>query len=127
MSISDGFAGRDLEFGWGGSAPAGVREKGLTLNGEPIDVTSDDASGWRTLLTSATQKQADVSISGVTFSHALKNDWLARTSRTATFTYPDGTVISFTGIISEYSETGNYQDATTFEATIMSSGAVTIT
>lgn len=48
-------AGRQITVHFGGNSPtdllAGVREKGVELNGEPIDITSDDDDGWRTLLT----------------------------------------------------------------------------
>lgn len=127
MSIASGFVGRDLVMGWGGSPIAGVREKGLAFDGEPINVTDDDDDGWRTLLTDVGERQVDLSLSGVTKSHALKTDFLNGTQRVATFTYPDGAVLTVTAQISSYQETGSYQDATTFEATVMSSGVVTLT
>ncbi len=128
MSITDGFPGRDLEMVWNGSAIAGVREKAITINGEPIDVTSDDDNGWRKLLTVPAQNQVDISVSGVTKSHVLKADWFAGTrTRTVTLTYPDNDTISGEFYLSEYVETGAYNDATTFEATLMSTGVITYT
>lgn len=128
MSIADGFAGRDLELTWNAAAIGGVREKSITINGEPIDVTSDDDDGWRNLLTVAGQNQIDVSISGVTKSHALKADWFAGTrTRAVVITYPDGDTISGNFFLSAYTETGTYNDATTFEATLMSDGVITYT
>lgn len=128
MSITDGFPGRDLELTWNGNAIAGVREKGVTINGEPIDVTSDDDDGWRKLLTTPGQKQVDISVSGVTKGHVLKADWFANNrQRTATITYPDGDTITGTFHLVDYVETGTYNDATTFEANLQSSGAVTYT
>ena len=47
-----GRVGRKIKFRWG-TPPAeipGVREKGVTLNGEAVDVTGDDSDGWRELL-----------------------------------------------------------------------------
>ena len=128
MSISEGFAGRTLALAWNSSAVAGVREKSLTINGEAIDVTSDDDSGWRKLLEVAAQNQVDISVSGVTKSQVLKTDFFNGTrTRTASITYPDGAVLSGTFYLSEYTETGAYNDAVTFEATLMSSGAVIFT
>lgn len=128
MSIADGFAGRDLELTWNAAAIGGVREKGITINGEPIDVTSDDDDGWRNLLTIPGQKQVDISLSGVTKSHALKADWFGdNRTRAVVITYPDGDTLSGNFYLSEYSETGSYNDAVTFEATLMSDGVVTYT
>lgn len=61
-----GYLGRKVNLTWGGSAVLGIREKGVTINGEPIDVTSDDDNGWRKLLTEAGEHSVDISISGVT-------------------------------------------------------------
>lgn len=128
MSIADGFAGRDLELTWNGSAVAAVREKGVTINGEPIDTTNDDDDGWRDLLDVPGQKQVDISLSGLTMSHTLKADWFGdNRTRAVVITYPDGATISGNFYLSEYVETGTYNDATSFEATLMSKGAVTFT
>lgn len=125
--MSGAFKGRSVTFEWNGSEIPGVREKGLAISGEPVDVTSDEDAGWRTLLDSngATQDQIDITLSGVTKSSILKRDWFEGSrSGTATLTYPDGTTISGTFYLSAYNETGAYNDATTFDATLMSSGPV---
>ena len=53
--------GRNITLTWGNDSPpegiAGVKEKDLTLNGAPIDISSDDDAGWRALLTVPGQKQ----------------------------------------------------------------------
>lgn len=123
-----GKVGRRIKFRWG-TPPAeipGVREKGVTLNGEAIDVSADDSNGWRELLTDPAEQQVDISLSGVTKTHTLKTDWFAG-SRTkyAEIEYDDGAKISGTFYLSNYTETGVYNDAATFEATLQSSGVVT--
>ena len=75
MSLADGYPGRDVVMLWNGLPVGGVREKAITLNGEPIDVTSDDDAGWRNLLSVAAQYQLDIKISGVSKTHILKIDW----------------------------------------------------
>jgi predicted secreted protein len=130
------FKGRNIAFTWGddGAEPPvatpipGVREKGISLNGEPIDVSSDESNGWRELLDVSGEDQVDVSLSGVTKSPNLKVDWFAGArTKAVTITYPDGAVISGNFYMANYSDTGPYNDATTFETELQSSGAVTYT
>ncbi len=126
MSLADGFPGRDVVMLWNGVAIGGVREKAITLNGEPIDVTSDDDAGWRNLLSVAAQYQLDIKVSGVSKAHTLKIDWFNKNfTRAVTLTYPNGSIISGNFFLSEFAETGTYNDAVTFEATLMSDGPVT--
>ncbi len=128
MSIADGFPGRDLELTWNAASIGGVREKSVTINGEPIDTTSDDDDGWRRLLTTPGQKQIDISVSGVTRNHTLKADWFNNNrQRSVVITYPDGDTITGTFHLVEYTETGTYNDAVTFEASLQSTGVATYT
>lgn len=121
-------AGRQVDFDWNGAAILGVREKSLEIAGEPIDVTSDEDVGWRTLLTLAAQNEVSISLSGVTKDIRLKTDWFAGTrTRTAVFTYPNGDVLTGSFFLAEYSEGMPYNDAVTFEATVQSTGVVTFT
>jgi len=124
-----GFIGRKIVLTWDGAAVDGVREKGIALNGEPVDVTDDVSDGWRELLAEAGEHQVNVSLSGVTKSDTLKEAWFDVTDRikAVTITYPDGGVLAGNFFLATFSETGPYNDATTFEAEIQSSGAVTYT
>lgn len=119
-------AGRAINFEWKAGEIAGVRQKSIAINGEPIDITSDENNGWRTLLLDApAQQQVDISVSGVTKSSVLKRDWFqGLRDGECRFEYPDGSVISGTFLLISYTDTGAYNDATTFEATFQSSGPV---
>ena len=124
--------GRNITLTWGSDSPpegiAGVKEKALTLSGEPIDITSDDDSGWRSLLTVPGQKQIELKVSGVTKDRKLLADWFAGTlTQNATLTYDDTAKISGNFFLSEYSDKGNFKDATAFDATLMSTGTITYT
>jgi predicted secreted protein len=125
--------GRQVQFFFGGDSPAyeiqGVREKGVECNGEPIDVTSDEDSGVRTLLSNiSAQDEVNVSISGVTKDTQLKVAWHNNErTQTCTFNYPDGSSLSGTFFMTSYKETDPYNDATTFEAAFASSGTITYT
>ncbi len=124
----EGFAGRKIVLTWGGAEIKGVREKGIKLDGTPIDVTSDEDNGWQTLLSYHGEKKVEISIAGVTKDPHLKADWFAGdTMKAVTITYPDGREMAGTFLMTNFSEKGPYKDATTFDATLMSSGRITFT
>jgi predicted secreted protein len=124
-----GRVGRAVTLTWDGTAIDGVREKGISLNGEPIDATSDEDDGWRTLLATPGENQINITISGVTKGNALRAAWFsgARTEAVVV-TYPTGQG-SFTGnfFLASYSESEPYNDATTFDAELQSTGEITYT
>jgi predicted secreted protein len=125
-------AGRQVKFYWGGNSPAdeiqGVREKSIASNGEPIDVTADDSDGWREVLTIAAENQVSVGISGVTKDRRFITDWYAGIRTQAVqFVYPGGDTLTGTFFISSLTETEPYNEASTFEAQLISTGVVTYT
>jgi predicted secreted protein len=124
-----GNAGRQITFTWDGAEILGCREKGLTINGEPVDVSSDEDDGWRTLLEDiAGETKVDISISGVTKDRVLRVASLsAARSKTAVFTWPNGDTLTATFFLSSYDEKQPYKDAVTFDAKFASSGIVTYT
>lgn len=131
MAFADGTVGRDLALTWDGTAIGGAREKSFTVAGEPIDVTDDGSSGWRTLLEEDGLRNVDISVSGVTKDNVLKTAKFtggAATIETLVVTYPTGGG-SFTGDFKlvSYAETGTYNEAVTYEAEFQSTGAVTYT
>lgn len=134
MADDEGFLGREIELLWGGAPIKGCREKGIALNGEPVNISSDEDNGWRKLLSregadnDAAENMVDVSVSGVTKSPYLKRDWFSGArQKTVSITYPNGDVLSGTFHLASYTDTGTYNDATTFEATLQSSGEVDFT
>lgn len=128
MAHEDGWLGREVMFQWNGVEIEGVREKGITLNGESVNVTSDENNGWRRLLRVSGENSIDVSLSGVTKSQLLKTAWLTgQRTATATITYPDGSVLEFEAYLATFTDTGPYNDAMTFEASLQSSGEPTWT
>lgn len=117
--------GRLDVFTWGGTRIDGVRSKGLAINGEPIDITSDDDSGFRTLADESGQDQIDFSISGVVKDRKLIEDFMsgARTKEVEfTFAKSGGTLTGDFRIVS-LTETGEYNGAPTFDAELQSTGA----
>ena len=122
-----GYKGRKIRVRWKGEHILGVREKGVALAGEPVDITSDDDDGWRRLAheNGAAQKNVDVSVSGITKQSVLKEDWIAgETDGELIIEYPTGHELSGTFVLVNYTDTGPYNDATKFEASFQNSGVV---
>jgi predicted secreted protein len=119
--------GRAVTFLWGGSAVLGVREKGITVNAEPIDITSDEDNGWRLLLSDAVgERSVEISISGVTKDHRFLADLMGGTyQRAVVITFPNGATLSGTFQLASTGQTAPYKDAQAFDATLQSSGAIT--
>src|SRR5262245_54107426 len=120
MGAGLGFPGRDVIVKLNGVAIAGVREKSVAMNKEPIDVSADDSAGWRELLKEPGQRQLDLSVSGVTKSATLRTLVFSANDddniQPLTLEYPDGGIIAGDFYIATYTETGTYNDSTTFES-----------
>lgn len=59
------FNGRELTVDWDAVTLVGVRSKTVNHSNSLVDVTTDDANGWRTLLATPGLKAVDISIDGV--------------------------------------------------------------
>jgi len=122
------YSGRSIALLWNSVAIAGCREKSIKVDGSAVDVSSDESNGWQELLTVAGENKVEISISGVTKNDTLKKDWFAGTrTRAVSITYPDGGVLTGSFYMANYSDKGPYKDATTFEASFMSTGVVSYT
>ena len=118
-------AGRNVALTWNAAEILGVREKGITVAGEPIDITSDENDGWRTLLTIAGQNEVTITLAGVTKNNVLKIDFFAGTrTRAVVITYEDGGDITGNFYLSNYVETVPYNEAVSFQATLVSTGLI---
>lgn len=121
-------AGRAIVFKWNGAQLLGVREKGIALNGEAINITSDEDNGWRTLLDVSAEDSIDITLSGVTKDDVLKMAYLTgQRMATGSLEYPNGLIIEAEFYLANYTDTGPYNNATTFSATLQSNGPPTVT
>lgn len=129
MAFSDGgVKGREITLKIDGATVAGVQSKGITINNEPVDVSADDSSGWRQLLSTAGSTSVDATLSGVTRdSDLIQSALAAGKTFDLVFTYPDGSGVSLTGFLASYAVTGEYNGAETFDASYQSTGEVTYT
>lgn len=129
MSVGKGFAGRKVLLTIGGVGSIPIQTKGLSVNNEMIDVTSDTSDGWATALAEPGQKSIELSFSGIVENLSLMYSVISNTSQiyACTITYPDGSVVSGDWGFGSYSDTGEYNGAYTFESSLASSGEVTFT
>lgn len=110
----------------GGAAVIGLRTKSITINNEPIDITSDDDNGFRTLLNEdPAERSIDFSAEGILKDAALINLASAGGSMLISEYEMDIPGIgTFTGdfYFGNLEIGAEYNDAVTFSADIQSSG-----
>lgn len=117
--------GRDLLVKRGSTVIAGVRSKGVAFNGEPVDVTTDDENGYRTLLSEAGTYSLDLSVEGVTKDNELRSAVLGNSTLMLTdisIEWPNGDTLTGNFFFASLEETGPYNDALTFSGSLQSSG-----
>jgi TP901-1 family phage major tail protein len=127
-------AGRNItiaqDSGNGPTTVAGARAKTITFGAEPIDITSDDDSGFRTLLlTDVAQRQLDISLEGV-----LKDAEIIAAAQSGggivsgTYTVNIPGIGAITGVFafSDVELGAPYNDAVTFSCTMRSSGEFSV-
>lgn len=123
-------SGRGLKIKKGVTVIAGVRTKTVTMNGSPVDVTTDDENGYRTYLAEAGEIGIDWTVEGMTKDSVLRAAALTNTTlelTDITIEYPNGDTLSGNVFMSSFEESGTYNDAVTFSATLQSSGEMTYT
>jgi len=110
---------------------ASVRTKSLSINGSPIDVTTDDDAAVRKLLNEPGQIDVSISVEGVLKDELLIQEALSATDRVQAteFGWPGATPGKIAGdfALTAFSLNAEYQGPATFSATFESAGAVTFT
>jgi predicted secreted protein len=112
---------------------AGLRTAGISWGGESIDVTSNENSGKRLLLSASGQEQIDISIEGIMKADTFRDIALSSADKILTdiaiewpITNPANTApatLNGDFRLSAYEEGAPYNDAITFTATLESTGA----
>lgn len=118
--------GRAMLLRLNGVGVAGLRTKSVSIAGEPIDITSDDDDGIRKLLDAPAELQVNISASGVTKSDSLLQIALQQADRVnpMQIVRPDGGTLSGDFFLASYTETGEYNGASSFEVELQSTGVV---
>lgn len=124
-----GFVGRDVEVRKGtgtGVLIAGARTKSVTINNEPIDVTTDDSDGFRELLAESAERHLDISIEGLTKDDVLLQLAVAGSALIDEFSivFPDSPDVVIRGDfrVNNVQLGAEYNDAVTFTAELQSTG-----
>ncbi len=123
-------SGRKLRIKRGSTAIAGARSDSITINNEPIDITDKDDAGWRTMLADVGVRSIDCEVEGI----LTDSTFLALAVGTASalleaYTIEVDGIGDFSGnfFLASFAVTGEQADATTFTASIQSSGTITFT
>lgn len=128
-----GFNGRELTIDWDSTTLVGVRTRGVTNTNEMVDVTTDDDSGWRTLLATPGIKSVEVTAGGISSDEVLLAEFYnaSTTGEALQINLPSSLTtpgnISGTFHLASFEVTGEHDGAVEFSATFQSSGAVTYT
>lgn len=125
-------SGRDLLVKKAGTAIAGFRANSITIDGSPVDITTKDDGGFRTIASFVGVKSMDIEGSGVWKDNVLGALAFAATNTGLLLT--DITVINGNGdtitgdfYLANYVEDGSHETEITFTATLQSSEAWTVT
>lgn len=107
----------------------GLRSSSITLSDEPVDVTTKDSSGNRTLLPQGGTQTVTISGSGIftdaTSETTIRGYWGTGTLKTYSFIVPDLGTYSGTFQITSLEYAGEFNGEVTYSITLESSGAVT--
>jgi len=123
-------SGRKVRIKRGSTAVAGARADSFTINNEPIDITEKDDNGWRKFLADVGVRSIDAEVEGI----LEDSTFLALAVGTSSalleaYTLDVIGIGEFTGnfYLASFAVTGEQADATTFTASIQSSGTITFT
>lgn len=123
-------AGRKVRIKRGTTAVAGARTDSITINNEPIDISSKSDNGWRIYLADVGVRSIDAEVEGVLNDSTFLSLAVGTASALLeSYTLEVLGIGSFTGnfYLASFAITGEQADAATFTASIQSAGAVTFT
>lgn len=119
--------GRTLKILKNSIVIAGIQTKSISFNSEPIDITTDDDNGYRTILAEGGETMVEISFDGIEKDSVLRDLWVAgglsQLYTDITLEWDDGSTLACDFFIPSYEETGSYKDKITFSSSLQSSGA----
>jgi TP901-1 family phage major tail protein len=122
-----------LKIGNGANPPvfstmAGLRTTQLSVNGEPVNVTSKDSGGWRELLSGAGVRSVSVAGSGIFTGSAaegrIKGHALAGTIDDYELSFESGERMRGRFLVTRLDYSGDYNGERNYALSLESSGAV---
>jgi TP901-1 family phage major tail protein len=123
-----------LKVGNGASPPAfttvaGMRTTQMSINGEPVNVTSKDSGGWRELLSEAGVRSVSVAAAGLFTGSAaetrVKANALAGAIDDYELSFESGERLRGRFLVSRLDYSGDYNGERNYSLSLESSGAVT--
>lgn len=119
-------SGREFLILKAGVAIAGLRENSISVDGSPVDITSKDDNGYRTLGDFAGMRALDISATGVLKDDILRDIALGTGSlllTDVTIEFDDGDVVSGDFYLASYEVAGTHDGEATYTISLQSSGA----
>ncbi len=123
-----------LKIGDGNETPtfetvAGLRTTQLSINGDPVVVTSKDSGGWRELLSGAGTRSVSVSAAGIflgsTAEDAIRSNALAGTIEQYELSFEDGSKLVGAFMVQRLDYAGDFNGERNYTLQLESSGIVT--
>lgn len=138
MSGTVGYAGRSaaLQISTNGGSTfttiPGVRATAAEQNPGAVDITNAGSpSGWQEMLPNGGPRGLSISVEGIVSTGAAFVAFHAHVQNQTIglfrMDFGNGGRWQFNAVVQNFSITGNYQNAQEFRATLMSTGAVTVT
>jgi TP901-1 family phage major tail protein len=122
-----------LKIGDGAQPPAyqtvaGLRTTQMSINGEPVVVTSKDSGGWRELLSGAGSRSVSVSASGIFLASeaeaSIRANALAGTVDDYELSFEDGEKLRGRFLVQRLDYAGDFNGERNYTLQLESSGAV---
>ena len=123
-----------LKVGNGGEPPAfstvaGMRTTQMSVNGEPVNVTSKDSGGWRELLSGAGVRSVSVGASGIFTGSAaelrVKSNALSGAIDDFELSFESGERLRGRFLVTRLDYSGDYNGERNYALSLESSGPVT--
>jgi TP901-1 family phage major tail protein len=127
-TLTNGLIGRRAVLKKAGNAIANLITKSVSINSEPVDITTDTSAGFRQLLAADSGlKTVEISAEGILKNNSVIDDVLAQ-GTSATYDFEFGTEtkkLSGTFHITSVEIGAPMNEAITVSLTLQSSGAIT--
>jgi predicted secreted protein len=121
--------GRKMRVYRDGNIIAGVQSKTMTLDNEPVDTTSDDDEGFRSMLADPAVKSITIACSGVTKDAGLRAQAVAGENLifdNINLVFEDGSYIEGSFFFANYEEQGEQGEAVKFSCQLQNAGAFSL-
>ena len=110
---------------------AGLRSTSFTINGQEVDVTTKDSSGWRELLAEAGITSMSITGSGVFQDNSnvatLRASCIAKTLSTYNLVFESGDDYTGSFQVTSVEQTGEHDGEVTYSVSLESSGVIAFT